>query len=41
MNLRISWITLITLAALILVFAPLWGVAGELHPVKYSITNPE
>jgi hypothetical protein len=40
MKIRISWMILMLLAVLILVFAPLWGVAAESQVVKSGITNP-
>lgn len=41
MKIRIRWIIVITLATLILVFAPLWAVTADSQPVKSGITNPE
>jgi hypothetical protein len=41
MKVRVSSMMLIMLAALILVFAPLSGVAAALQPVKSGMSNPE
>ena len=41
MKLRMSWMIVILLAALILVFTPQWVVAADSPPVKPGISQPE